>query len=160
MRALCPIRIPGRPGTLTPATSKPGADRATSYQTDGTVCGRCGSPASSAPPVLTAGPFAAQALLSGYWCSWLAGSWLSWASSVPAAVASALVTAERGVALAPVPVLAAVGLSVSVLAASGGIGVSAGLAYGPGSYGVCAFLAMSGNQSMVRAAPRERSSSA
>ena len=65
MLVLCPIKMPGRPGTLTPAAAKPGAAKATSYQTDGIVCGRCGSPASSAPPPATAGPLAAHALLSG-----------------------------------------------------------------------------------------------
>src|SRR5580704_17753244 len=101
MWALWPIRTPGTPGTLTPATSKPGADIATSYQIDGSVCGRCGSPASSAPPLpLIAGPFAAQALLSGYSCSSLGGSRLSWARRVPAACASAAVMGERAVVLA------------------------------------------------------------
>src|ERR1700684_4469135 len=99
MRALCPIKMPGRPGTLTPVTAKPGADRAASYQTEGSVCGRCGSPASSAPPPATAGPFAAHALLSGYSCSWPAGSWLNWASRVAAACACGPETAA-GLALA------------------------------------------------------------
>ena len=57
--------MPGRPGTLTPLTDSPGASSATWYQTDGMVCGRCGSPASMARPPWTAGPLAAQALLSG-----------------------------------------------------------------------------------------------
>ena len=127
MRALYPIKIPGRPGTLTPAASKPGADRAASYQTDGIVCGRCGSPASSAPPPATAGPLAAQALLSGYSCRWPVGSWLSWASRAPAAVASAAVGPERAGLPAVVPVLAGPGVSPGVSSVSGS------LAYGPGS---------------------------
>src|SRR5215469_11086827 len=62
---LCPMSTPGRPGTLTPVTSKPGAEIATWYHTDGRVCGRCGSPASIDLPPATLGPLAAQALLSG-----------------------------------------------------------------------------------------------
>ncbi len=65
MFLLCPSSTPGIPGTLTPATWYPGADSDTSNQTEGSVCGRCGSPPSSAPPPLTAGPFAAHALESG-----------------------------------------------------------------------------------------------
>src|ERR1700761_9471721 len=80
--------MPGTPGTLTPATWYPGADSATSYQTDGSVCARWGSPPSNAPPPLTAGPFTAQALLSGVWCTWPNLSWLTWASNCPAAWAT------------------------------------------------------------------------
>jgi hypothetical protein len=65
MWRLCPSRIPGSPGTLTPLTDKPGADSATWYQTEGMVCTRCGSPASMDLPPATAGPLAAHALLSG-----------------------------------------------------------------------------------------------
>ena len=99
IRALCPIKIPGRPGTLTPATSKPGADRATSYQTDGIVCGRCGSPASSAPPPCTAGPLAAHALLSGYWCRWLAGSRLSLDAALRNLMRAHYALGQRGLAI-------------------------------------------------------------
>ena len=55
------------PGMLTPATSGPARTAPTWYQTEGSVCGRCGSPASSAPPPATLGPFTAHALLSGNW---------------------------------------------------------------------------------------------
>src|SRR5271165_2329811 len=95
MCALCPISTPGTPGTVTPLASSPGADSAASYQTDGSVCGRCGSPASIAPCPATAGPLAAQALLSGSRCTSPAGSRLTWASSVPAAVVTAADDAER-----------------------------------------------------------------
>src|SRR6201999_2977192 len=97
MWALCPIRMAGRPGTLTPLRSVPGADSATWYHSDGRVWGRCGSPASSAPPPATAGPLAAQALLSG--SRWIrpAGSASVRVSSVAAAVA---VPADTGWAVA------------------------------------------------------------
>src|SRR5579875_1527661 len=104
MRELCPISTPGTPGMDTPLTSRPGADSATWYQMDGSVCGRCGSPASIDPPPATLGPLAAHALLSGSLCTVLAGgkgppaspgfpgtpgSRLTWASSAPAASAAA-----------------------------------------------------------------------
>src|SRR5580693_3044517 len=92
MCALWPSRTPGTPGSDAPATWYPGADSATSYQIDGSVCGRCGSPPSSAPPPSTLGPFTAQALLSGYWWIWSAGSWPSSSSSWPAASVTAFVT--------------------------------------------------------------------
>src|SRR5579875_33687 len=103
MRELCPISTPGTPGMDTPLTCSPGADSATWYQMDGSVCGRCGSPASIDPPPATPGPFAAHALLSGCLCTVLAGgkgppafpgsagmpgSRLTWASSAPAASAA------------------------------------------------------------------------
>src|SRR5256885_2847488 len=88
MWALWPISTPGRPGTLTPVTDRPGADSATWYQMDGTVCGRCGSPASIDFAPETLGPLAAQALLSGN--SWITpgGRALAWASMAAAAVAT------------------------------------------------------------------------
>src|SRR5215468_2433832 len=87
MWALWPISTPGRPGTLTPVTDRPGADSATWYQMDGTVCGRWGSPASIDFAPATLGPLAAQALLSGN--SWIrpGGSALASASMAAAAVA-------------------------------------------------------------------------
>src|SRR5215468_1512019 len=87
MWALWPISTPGRPGTLTPVTDRPGADSATWYQMDGTVCGRWGSPASIDFAPATLGPLAAQALLSGN--SWIRpeGSALASASMAAAAVA-------------------------------------------------------------------------
>src|SRR6516165_7682680 len=87
MWALWPISTPGRPGTLTPVTDRPGADSATWYQMEGTVCGRCGSPASIDFAPETLGPLAAQALLSGN--SWIrpGGSASAWASMAAAAVA-------------------------------------------------------------------------
>ena len=57
---------PGMPGVLTPDTASPGALSATWNQNDGSVCGTCGSPASTAPPPATFPPFTAQALESGY----------------------------------------------------------------------------------------------
>src|ERR1700744_2102073 len=86
---LCPIRTPGTPGTVTPLASRPGAEMAAWYQIDGNVCGRCGSPASMAPWPSTAGPFAAQALLSGSRCTSPAGSRLIWASRSTAAAPTA-----------------------------------------------------------------------
>ena len=77
MSALCPITTAGRPGTLTPDTARPGADRATWYHSEGSVCGRCGSPASIAPAPATRDPPAAQALLSGKAWSRPAGSALT-----------------------------------------------------------------------------------
>src|SRR5437660_1552742 len=55
---------------------------------DGTVCGRCGSPASIDFAPATLGPLAAQALLSGN--SWIrpGGRALAWASMAAAAVAT------------------------------------------------------------------------
>src|SRR5215469_7891438 len=100
MCALCPIRIPGRPGTLTPDTCSPGARSATSYQIDGSVCSRCGSPASSAPPFATCGPLAAHALLSGAVCSWPAGSAAVCARIAPAACAVLADTVLAGTVLA------------------------------------------------------------
>src|SRR6266516_1003912 len=88
MWALWPISTPGRPGTLTPVTDRPGADSATWYQMEGTVCGRCGAPASIAFAPATLGPLAAQALLSGYWWIRPGGSALAWASVGAAAVAT------------------------------------------------------------------------
>ena len=64
--ALCPSSTPGMPGALTPDTARPGALSATWNQNDGSVCGTCGSPASSAPPPAARLPFTAQALESGY----------------------------------------------------------------------------------------------
>src|SRR6266480_4086211 len=55
---------------------------------EGTVCGRCGSPASIAFAPATLGPLAAQALLSGYWWIRPGGSALAWASIAAAAVAT------------------------------------------------------------------------
>src|SRR6516164_11852894 len=69
MCELCPIKTPGRPGTVTPVTVRPGADNAAWYQIDGMVCGRCGSPASIATPPATVWPSAAHALLSGARCT-------------------------------------------------------------------------------------------
>src|SRR5215813_12458802 len=69
MWELCPIKTPGRPGTVTPVTARPGADSAAWYQIGGMVCGRCGSPASIATPPATARPLAAHALLSGARCT-------------------------------------------------------------------------------------------
>src|SRR5215813_14962901 len=74
MWELCPIKTPGRPGTVTPVTARPGTDSAAWYQTEGMVCGRCGSPASIATPPATARPLAAHALLSGARCTRPAGS--------------------------------------------------------------------------------------
>src|SRR2546430_17660373 len=88
MWALWPISTPGRPGTLRPVTDRPGADSATWYQMDGTVCGRCGSPASIDFAPETLGPLAAQALLSGYWWIRPGGRALAWASMAAAAVAT------------------------------------------------------------------------
>src|SRR6266516_4273078 len=88
MWALWPISTPGRPGTLTPVTDRPGADSATWYQMEGTVCGRCGAPASIAFAPATLGPLAAQALLSGDWWIRPGGSALAWASIAAAAVAT------------------------------------------------------------------------
>src|SRR5512132_3279914 len=92
MWALWPISTPGRPGTLTPVTDRPGADSATWYQMDGTVCGRCGSPASIDFAPATAGPLAAQALLSGY--RWIrpGGSAFACARMADAALAACAVT--------------------------------------------------------------------
>src|SRR5215470_8549772 len=87
MCALCPISTPGRPGTVTPVTARPGADSAAWYQTGGSVCGRCGSPASIATPA-TARPLAAQALLSGYRCTRPAGSRVICCNTEPAAIAA------------------------------------------------------------------------
>src|SRR5690242_14435449 len=89
MCALCPMSTPGRPGTVTPVTARPGADSAAWYHTDGSVCGRCGSPASIAAPA-TARPLAAQALLSGYRCTRPAGSALISCNTEPAAIADRL----------------------------------------------------------------------
>src|SRR6516225_2293887 len=94
MWALCPMSTPGRPGTLTPVTDRPGADRAAWYQIDGTVWGRCGSPASIDTRPATRGPFAAQALLSGPWCTEAAGVW--------ARIAAAAVASAREIPLAAV----------------------------------------------------------
>src|SRR5438046_9845902 len=74
MWELCPIKTPGRPGTVTPVTARPGAASAAWYQIDGMVCGRCGSPASIATPPATAPPLTAHALLSGARCTRPAGS--------------------------------------------------------------------------------------
>src|SRR5215471_7695293 len=74
MWELCPINTPGRPGTVTPVTVRPGAASAAWYQIDGMVCGRCGSPASIATPPATAPPLTAHALLSGARCTRPAGS--------------------------------------------------------------------------------------
>src|SRR5215831_261401 len=92
MWALWPISTPGRPGTLTPVTDRPGAESATCYQIEGTVCGRCGSPASIDFAPETLGPLAAQALLSGN--SWMrpGGSASACASMAAAAFAAAAVT--------------------------------------------------------------------
>src|SRR5215831_1416159 len=100
MWALWPISTPGRPGTLTPVTDRPGAESATCYQIEGTVCGRCGSPASIDFAPETLGPLAAQALLSGN--SWIrpGGSALAWASMAAAAVA---VRADTRLLLEPGP---------------------------------------------------------
>src|SRR5215831_18317276 len=67
---------------------------------DGTVCGRCGSPASIDFAPETLGPLAAQALLSGN--SWIrpGGSALAWASMAAAAVA---VRADTRLLLEPGP---------------------------------------------------------
>src|SRR5436190_9004286 len=89
MCALCPMSTPGRPGTVTPVTARPGAASAAWYQTDGSVCGRCGSPASIATPS-TARPLAAQALLSGYRCTRPSGSALISCNTEPAAIADCL----------------------------------------------------------------------
>src|ERR1700744_6030668 len=86
---LCPISTPGTPGTVTPLTCRPGAEMAAWYQIDGSVCGRCGPPASMAPCPSTTGPFAAQALLSGSRCTSPAGSRLVWASRSTAAAPTA-----------------------------------------------------------------------
>src|SRR6266576_3769114 len=64
---------------------------------EGTVCGRCGSPASIAFAPDTLGPLAAQALLSGYWWIRPGGSALAWASIAAAAVAT-----RAGILLLPV----------------------------------------------------------
>src|SRR5215470_5660270 len=100
MWVLWPISTPGRPGTLTPVTDRPGADRATWYQMEGTVCGRCGSPASIDFAPATLGPLAAQALLLGN--SWIrpGGSALAWASMAAAAIA---VRADTRLVLEPGP---------------------------------------------------------
>src|SRR5215471_6315576 len=108
MCALWPRRIPGRPGTLTPETWYPGADSATSYHTDGSVCGRCGSPPSTAPPPETAGPFTAHALLSGYWWICPDRSWLSSPSSALAACATSPALSERLGATPPLSLTAVV----------------------------------------------------
>src|SRR5690348_13367267 len=94
MCALSPMSTPGRPGTVTPVTARPGADSAAWYHTDGSVCGRCGSPASIAAPA-TARPLAAQALLSGYRCTRPAGSALISCNTEPAAIADCLGTPGR-----------------------------------------------------------------
>src|SRR5262245_37158943 len=67
---------------------------------EGTVCGRCGSPASIDFAPETLGPLAAQALLSGN--SWIrpGGSASAWASMAAAAVA---VRAEIGLLSEPGP---------------------------------------------------------
>src|SRR2546429_6869330 len=88
MWALWPISTPGRPGTLTPVTDRPGADSPTWYQMDGTVCGRCGSPASIDFAPETLGPLAAQALLSGDWWIRPGGRALAWARIAAAAGAA------------------------------------------------------------------------
>src|SRR5215467_7717033 len=100
MWALWPMSTPGRPGTLTPVTDRPGADRATWYQMDGTVCGRCGSPASIDFAPATLGPLAAQALLLGNLWIRPGGSALAWASMAAAAVA---VRADTRLVLEPGP---------------------------------------------------------
>src|SRR5215469_8754164 len=140
MVALCPSRIPGSPGTLTPDTWYPGADSATSYHTEGSVCGRCGSPPSSAPPPATAGPFTAHALLSGY--SWICPdrSWLSSPRSAPAACATLPALSERPGPPPPLSLTPATSADPSgalpprgaLLAASAATGVSGAVAYGPG----------------------------
>src|SRR5215475_3615588 len=109
MWALWPISTPGRPGTLTPVTDRPGADSATWYQMEGTVCGRCGSPASIDFAPETLGPLAAQALLSGN--SWMrpGGSASVCASMAAAAVATPAVPGPDAGASAGVgPLTAAV----------------------------------------------------
>src|SRR5947207_13805477 len=71
---------------------------------EGTVCGRCGSPASIDFAPETLGPLAAQALLSGN--SWIkpGGSALAWASIAAAALA---VRADTRLVLEPGPDTAA-----------------------------------------------------
>src|SRR3954468_17433627 len=55
----------GRPGIVTPYTSsRPGTTRCTSYQIDGSVRSRCGSPASNAWPVALRFGITAQLLLA------------------------------------------------------------------------------------------------
>src|SRR5450755_2886576 len=122
MWSLCPSRMPGRPGTLTPVTDRPGARSATWYQTEGMVCGRCGSPASMALPPATAGPLTAHALLSGERCTAPAGSALTWARSADAAVASAAGT---------VPAAALVVAPVSAAGAAAVVAVVAGAVTAP-----------------------------
>src|SRR5262249_32737116 len=74
MWELCPIKTPGRPGTVTPVTARPGAASAAWNQMEGMVGGGGGSPPSIAPPPATAPPLTAHALLSGARCTRPAGS--------------------------------------------------------------------------------------
>src|SRR5450631_1991845 len=145
------------------------------------VCTRCGSPASMDLPPATAGPLAAHALLSGYRCTAPAGSALTWASSADAAVAAdagmvagaagpvaevrgaAGVSGVSGAAGVAEPIAAAVAAVAAVAVVSVpsvAMGAMPACTYGPGSYGLCWSGGRTGNQAMVRAAPRERSSSA
>src|SRR5215475_12499537 len=83
---------------------------------EGTVCGRCGSPASIDFAPATLGPLAAQALLSGN--SWIrpGGSALAWASMAAAAVA---VRADTRLVLEPGPGTGPFGAAGPAAAATG-----------------------------------------
>src|SRR5690242_14229315 len=105
MWELCPIKTPGRPGTVTPVTARPGADSAAWYQIDGMVCGRCGSPASIATSPVTARPLTAHALLSGARCTRPAGSPSIFDKTDAAAIA--VPAPPPGSVAGPAPVVAA-----------------------------------------------------
>ena len=63
--SLWPIRTPGTPGSVTPATFRPGACNCTAYHVAGIVNSRCGSFASIALPLFVRLPLTAQAFEPG-----------------------------------------------------------------------------------------------
>src|SRR6516165_1622101 len=119
MWELCPIKTPGRPGTVTPVTARPGADSAAWYQIDGMVCGRCGSPASIATPPAAAPPLTAHALLSGARCTKSAGRPSIFDKTDAAAIAA---PAPPGSVAGPAPVVAAGWMAGAAAEACGAIG--------------------------------------
>ena len=65
IRSLWPISTPGTPGSVTPATFRPGACNCTAYHVAGIVNSRCGSLASMALPLFVRFPLTAQAFEPG-----------------------------------------------------------------------------------------------
>src|SRR5215472_1110322 len=135
---------PGRPGRLTPATSKPGAEMATWYQAERSGSATGATLASIDPPLATLGPFNAQAAPAPSPPALATGSAVAAASAAAAARATdrEAVTADpakaffgTAVVFAPAPpVPAARAPAAPAPAQAPASGVTPSARYDPGSY--------------------------